>query len=130
MIRFAIPALMILAQPVAAQDMRRFSVGGEMFAEDDILDARGLPSIDGAPTIMITFSDAAAARFKAVTQRHIGKPIPVTLDGKTLTAPATPTPIDTGVTEISGLSSLQDAITAARLISGKEPLPDSLEEAP
>lgn len=119
-------ALLVMASPAFAA--RDFRIGQEQFAESDIVDARALPSVDGMPVIMITFAEAAAVRVQKLTQVMVGQPLPITLDGKELTAPTVREAIAGGVLEISGLESLAEGERIARLISGKDPLPDSLEE--
>ncbi len=118
-------ALLIAAPAVAARDFR---IGPERFAEAEILDARALPSVDGMPVLMITFADEAAARLHQLTLSMTGKPLPVTLNGKALSTPIVREPIAGGVLEISGLSDFQLCERLAREISGKDPVPDSLEE--
>lgn len=119
-------ALLGLASPALAE--RDFRIGSERFAESEILDARALPSVDGMPMLMITLSDSAAPRLKKLTETMVNKELPISLDGKQLTAPIVREPIPGGVLEIAGLFSMEECIRLARLISGKDPLPDSLEE--
>lgn len=118
-------AALVIASPALARD---FTIGGEPFSEDDVVDARALPSMDGMPTILISFGDSAAQRIAALTTRNVGKAIPIILDGKTLSEPLVREPITGGAIEMNGFASLPDAIKLARLISGKDPLPDSLDE--
>ena len=122
----ALLATLLAATPALA--VRDFRIGGERFAESEILDARALPSIDGMPLIMITLTEAAAQRFHKLTGAMIGQPLPIMLDGKELMAPLVREPIAGGVLEISGLPSWQECQRLARVISGKDPVPDSLEE--
>lgn len=125
--RMMLAALLLsLASPaVAARDFR---IGPERFSESEVLDARALPSVDGMPVIMITLAEAAALRFQKLTEAMVGQPLSIKLDGKELTAPIVREAIAGGVLEISGLPSLAEGERIARLISGKDPLPDSLEE--
>jgi preprotein translocase subunit SecD len=118
----------LFAVPSLASAERNFTIGGESFSQDDILDARGLPSIDGMPVVMITFSEEAAARFRVRAKALVGKEMPIIVDGKTLSAPVVKTEIAGDSVEIAGVSTLPDAIKLAKLLSGKDPLPDSLEE--
>lgn len=119
-------ALLSLATPAYAA--RDFRIGPERFAESDILDARALPSADGMPVVMITFTDAAAPRLKKLTEAMLGKVLPISLDGRQLTAPIVRDAIPGGVLEISGLASFPESEQLALKIAGKPPLPDSLEE--
>lgn len=118
-------ALLVASPALAARDFR---IGPEPFAEADILDARALPSVDGMPVLMITLAEQASLRLHKLTAAMVGMPLPVTLDGKQLTAPLVREPIAGGVLEISGLPDMRECERLAREISGKEPLPDSLEE--
>jgi preprotein translocase subunit SecD len=121
-------AILGLFASSAAAAKRSFSVGGETFHETDILDARGLPELDGAPIIMVTFAAEASERFRQMTKRIVGKEMPVVLDGKTIAAPIVRAEIVGSVVEIGGLPTLEDAMRVAKVIAGKDPLPDSLEE--
>ena len=119
-------ATLFLAAPALAE--RDFRIGTEQFSEADILDARGLPSVGGEPVILITLAQKAWPRLQKVTTAFLGKPLPVTIDGRPLATPVVRDAIVDGVVEISGLASLPESETLAKLISGKPPLPDSLEE--
>ena len=118
-------AFLIVSPAFAARDFR---IGPERFAESEILDARALPSVDGMPVLMITLAETAALRLHKLTETMVGQPLPITLNGKTLTAPLVREAIAGGVLEISGLPSLREVEQLAREISGKDPVPDSLEE--
>ena len=118
-------ALLIVSPAIAARDFR---IGPERFAESEILDARALPSVDGMPVLMITLAETAALRLHKLTETMVGQTLSITLNGKTLTAPVVREAIAGGVLEISGLQSLREVEQLAREISGKDPVPDSLEE--
>ena len=127
MLRRLIPLLLLAASPAMASE-RQFSVGGEPFREAEILDARAQPELDGTSSIRITFSEAAAKRVAVLTGKLVGKPAPVVLDDKTVSDPVVREPIRDGVLQLNGAWTVSDAEALARKISGKEPLPDSLEE--
>jgi preprotein translocase subunit SecD len=127
---FASFFLLIAATVANAEVPRIFSIGGEPFAQSEVADARALPQVDGLPVVMITFEEAAAKRFLDLTRRNIGKQITVVVNGKVISSPVIQTEVAGGVVELSGLQSFEDAIAMAKLISGKEPLPDSLEDTP
>ena len=124
--RFA-PLLLVLATPAIAAE-RNFQVDGELFAESEIVDARAQPELDGTASIRITFNEIAAKRIAAVTQRLVGKPAHVALDSETVADPVVREPVSDGVLQLSGPWSLEGATVLAKKISGKDPLPDSLEE--
>ena len=118
-------ALLLATPAFAARDFR---IGSEPFSEAEILDARGLPSVGGEPVILITLAQKAWPRLQKLTTEFLGKPMPVSIDGRPLATPVVRDAITDGVLEISGIASLPESETMAKLISGKVPLPDSLEE--
>lgn len=128
MIRRALPLLLLLVSTPALAAGNHLVVGGENFVESDILDARAQPELDGTSSIRITFNDAAAKRIALVTARLVGKPALVSLDDKAVADPVLHEPIRDGVLQLSGAWLLADAEALAKKISGKDPLPDSLEE--
>jgi preprotein translocase subunit SecD len=125
----ALSSVMAVAgQSLAAQPNAALSIGDESFGQSEILDARGLPSIDGMPVIMVTFDDAAARKIQALTQKYLNQPMAIAINGKLVSAPVVKAPVTENVIEISGVGSMEEAVTLAKTISGKDPLPDSLEE--
>jgi preprotein translocase subunit SecD len=122
-------ALALMPAAIAAQPISRvFTIGGEAFSEGDILDARALPSLDGMPTILISFSPAAGARIATLTGAKVGKPVPILLDGKTVAEPIIREAITGNALELSGSFTMPEAMALAKRISGKEPVPESLDE--
>lgn len=119
--------LLLLPAPATAAE-RKFLIANEPFGESDILDARAQPELDGTSSIRITFGEAAAKRVAAITQRLVGKAAHVALDDATLADPVVRAPINDGVLQLSGPWSTSAATALAKRISGKDPLPDSLEE--
>jgi preprotein translocase subunit SecD len=115
---------------IAADAPREFSIGGKKFKERDILDARPLPDLNGTAAIMLTFDEKAAKRLAKISRKNREKPVAVNLDGKTLVRPIFHNEIRDGMIQISGLFTIDQATTLARRISGKEPLPESLDEGP
>lgn len=125
--RLSLPLLLIIAAPAQAAE-RNFLIAGESFPESDIVDARAQPELDGTSSIRITFGEAAAKRIALATQRLVGKPAHVALDEVTVADPIVREPIRDGVLQLSGAWTIADAEALAKKISGKDPLPDSLEE--
>ena len=123
-------ALILLLAPLllAAADARSFTIGGEAFSEAEIVDARGQPELGGKAAIRITFSPAGAARLAALSHAYDGKALPILLDGERLAEPVVQGGIDDGVAQISGGFTLAEADALALRISGKPPLPESLDE--
>ncbi len=125
--RLSLLLLLILATPAHAAE-RSFKIAGESFPESDIVDARAQPELDGTSSIRITFGEAAGRRIALATQRLAGKPAHVALDDMTVADPIVREPIRDGVLQLSGAWTIADAEALAKKISGKDPLPDSLEE--
>lgn len=125
--RLSLPLLLIIAAPAQAAE-RNFLIAGESFPESDIVYARAQPELDGTSSIRITFGEAAAKRIALATQRLVGKPAHVALDEVTVADPIVREPIRDGVLQLSGAWTIADAEALAKKISGKDPLPDSLEE--
>jgi preprotein translocase subunit SecD len=121
---------LLAASGVLAEDAtnRSFLIGTESFAQHDIVDARAQPGIDGVAFVLVTLEPAAGARFGAITKAHVGKALPIKLNGKMLMEPIVHEPVLGGTFQISGNFSLREAEALALQISGKPPLPDSLEE--
>jgi preprotein translocase subunit SecD len=117
-----------LATAAYAAEDRAFSIGGEAFAASDIVDARALPAVDGSVSIMLTLSDGASKRLEMLTQNLLNKPLPIVLNGKIIMSPVVHEPLSGGVIDIIGSKNLQEATALAKTISGKDPLPESLEE--
>lgn len=120
--------LLLIASPAWAQ-VRDFKIAGEAFQEADIIDARALPQLGGGAAILLSFEAPAAKRIAGITARLAGKPVPVALDGETISSPTVSEPINDGALQISNAAWTVEAATAlAKRISGKDPLPESLEE--
>ncbi len=117
-----------LTAPPAHAAERHFSIGGINFAEHDIIDARAQPDLGGQATILITFSAAAAKRLETETAAHIGEPLDIKLDDDVLMKPIVREPIAGGTLQISGSLTFEAAVKLAKSISGKDPLPDDLQE--
>jgi hypothetical protein len=99
---------------IAAQ----ISVAGKPLKPADFLDGRAIAGGTGAPVVMLTLTPAAAVRVK-----RLGSTAKITLDGK----PA-PARIADNTIELDGQKTFDAAAKLARAITGKAPLPDSLEE--
>lgn len=116
---------MLMAQTAPAPD---FTIGGEAFAQADILDARAIPEIDGSASIMVTLNPKAAPRLARVARGRAGQPLPVRLDGAEIAAPRVVDPIGGGVISLTGSFTLPQAEAMARRISGKDPVPEEFAE--
>lgn len=126
----AIGAMMLLAAlPMSArgQAAGAFTIAGETFTPDEILDARAMPDIGGTASITITLAPEAAGRLAAITRAREEKPAMVVLDGEALGNPEAP--IVDGVLTIAGDFDVGEAEALAKRISGKDPLPEEFEES-
>ena len=123
--RRLIPIAMLL---VAAAAPAPVSIGGQAFAYADIVDGRATFDSSGAPAILLTFTPAAAKRMLAASAANRGKPIAIRVNGTPLDTPLIAGPVDGDAVQLSGAPTLDAARTMARRISGKAPLPESLDE--
>ncbi|MEY4723759.1 MAG: hypothetical protein RLZZ324_1272 [Candidatus Parcubacteria bacterium] len=82
----------------------------------------------GAPNVGIEFNENGTKLFGEISQRNIGKPVAIYLDGQPLSIPTVQEAILDGRANISGNFSLQDAKDLVkRLNAGALPVPISLE---
>jgi len=80
-----------------------------------------------APEISLEFNAEGKELFKQITQRNVGKPVGIFLDGQPLSIPRVSEPILDGKARITGNFDLQEAKTLAmRLNSGALPVPIKL----
>ncbi len=121
--RALIPLMLIAAAPASV-----LTVGNAAFPQNEIVDARAIFDETGMPVIYITLSPAGRAKLAAITKANVGKPLPLAIGPKVLMTPIVREPILAGTLQISGVPSFEDAKRLAREISGKDPLPESLEE--
>lgn len=130
MTRWMLPLIAFsLAAPALAQSAGGLTIGGERFAQDEIIDARAIASETGQPAILVTFGPKAAERLRALSGGRIGKTLPMVLDGTTLIEPVVHEAIGSGAITISGLDvDFAQAEAIAKRISGKEPVPEEFEE--
>lgn len=126
--RLSIALLLLAASPAWGQ-ARDFKIAGEAFAEADIVDARAQPQLGGGAAILLSFEGHAINRVASITSKLAGKPVPVTLDGETISSPTLAAPVSEGAFQIANAAwTTESAAILARRISGKDPLPDSLED--
>ena len=103
-------------------------IGSAVFAKADIADARAQPNVDGTSAILLSFEGAAAERLDAVGAGANGRPTVVLFDGQPLATLVIPPSGSNGALLIDGGWTLPQAEALALRISGKPPLPDSLDE--
>ena len=103
---------------MTAAAVAQLSIGKLVLKPADFLDGRAIAGSDGVPVVMLTLSTKAAARVRRATTSQ-----KMLLNGKPATVRFTDATI-----ELDGQKSFPDAIKVARAISGKPPLPDSIDE--
>lgn len=82
---------------------------------------------DGTPYVSLEFNDEGAKLFADITERNIGKPVAILLDGSVISAPNVDEKITGGKAMISGSFSTEEAKNLVkRLNSGALPVPISL----
>jgi hypothetical protein len=127
-VQSSIIALGLFASGAIAQvPERRFAIGSVMVTANQIADARAVPGLDGAVSILVTVEPGVANAIAKAGARSAGKPIPVSLDGKPLGEVASLPPVTEPI-EVPVKLPLAEAEGVAIHISGKPPLPDSLED--
>lgn len=123
--RLLILAAALLPTPALAE----LVVGGEQFAQADILDARAVPDAAGKPAVLITFTEKAAKRYGKIAAAHVGKTLAFVLDGKPLAEPLMGNADDEGAVQLSGeFGGFEGAAAIAKQVSGKEPVPDEFAD--
>ncbi len=122
-------AAIAIVAPMSVQAQERsFAIGGIAFSESEIPDARAQPDLDGHASILVSFDESGSAKLIRLTRAFVGRKIVVTLNGNVLIEATVQEPIENGQFLLSGGFSLAEAERIARLISGKEPLSESLDE--
>ena len=96
----------------------RFTVGGQTLQPVDMLDGRAIAGGGGAPVVLLTLSPSGLRKLAALAASA-----PVAIDGKTVVARRIGTTI-----EIDGQTDFKAAAAFALRVSGKPPLPDSVDE--
>jgi preprotein translocase subunit SecD len=110
-------------QPVTYVLKRRVMVSG-----DTLVDSQ--PTYDqGSPVVSFRFDAVGGRKFARVTQRNVGKPFAIVLDGKIISAPVIREPIMGGSGIISGGFTTEDAQDLAVLLrAGALPAPMTILE--
>lgn len=84
---------------------------------------------NGKPVVAIQFSEEGAKKFEILTEKNVGKPLPIVLDGILITAPVVQDKIAGGQASISGDFSTEAAdALSIQLNAGALPLPIKLVE--
>ncbi len=92
------------------------SVGNVRLAPSDYLDGRAIAGADGKPVVMLTLTPAALARLKRAGTVAM-------LDGK----PAKMRLVEQAI-ELDGVADFKTAEALALALTGKPPVPESLDE--
>ena len=104
------------------------TIAGEPFAPGDIVDGRATADGSGQPAVLLTLTPAAVQRLAAIARANDGKAVAIAVDGDIKASPVMRAPFGGEQVEISGFASFEAAAAAAKAISGKAPLPESLDE--
>jgi protein-export SecD/SecF family membrane protein len=81
----------------------------------------------GNPIVLLEFNDEGAKIFAELTEKNVGKPLAIFLDGKLISAPTVKEKIPSGKAEITGKFTLQEAKELVRnLNAGALPVPIEL----
>ncbi len=113
---------------IAAAPADSLTIGGIAFPQSDFLDARAIFNETGGPVVLATFTPAGTQKLARITKANVGKPLPLAIGARVLMKPIVREPILGGTIQISGIASVEEARALAKIISGKEPLPESLDE--
>lgn len=85
--------------------------------------------VSGKPSVSLTFTENGAKKFAALTEKNIGKVIPIVLDGQVVSAPVVNEKIADGAAQISGsFTEAQATQLAVQLNAGALPIPVTLIE--
>lgn len=81
----------------------------------------------GAPAVQLTFNDEGKTLFAAITERNVGQPVGIFLDGTPISTPVVQQAIPDGIATITGTFTLPEAKELAqRLNAGALPVPVTL----
>jgi preprotein translocase subunit SecD len=131
LLRSFIAIVLTLPGVAMAADSSQFTIAGEAFPQSEIVDARALPQLDGSAALMLTFEGASVDRIARISRAHVGKSVSLALNGRTLCEPVIREVITVGeMVVVCGAGPLDAIAALAKVISGKDPLPDSLDEGP
>ncbi len=112
---------------LAQAPARSFAIADVAISASKVIDARAVPGLDGAVSLLISVEPDIASSLAKASAKEGGKPINVTLNGKPIGVVAALPPAAEPI-EVPVKLALSEAEGIAIHISGKPPLPDSLEE--
>ncbi|PJA92451.1 MAG: hypothetical protein CO133_03155, partial [Candidatus Komeilibacteria bacterium CG_4_9_14_3_um_filter_37_5] len=82
---------------------------------------------NGQPTVSLVFDDAGKQLFAEITQRNVGKPVAIFLDGIPISTPTVQEEITQGEARITGKFNVNEAkLLSQRLNAGALPVPITL----
>ena len=89
----------------------------------DVKDATAYPGEDNKPTIGLEFNETGKKKFAVATEKFLGQPITIYMDGEELTSPTVQAVISDGKAVITGSKTLEEATRQAQIIkSGALPV--------
>lgn len=84
----------------------------------------GFDNITSEPTVVLSFNDEGSEIFKELTERNVGKPLPIYIDGELISSPVVEEAIPGGEARISGKFTQEEAQKLVRnLNAGALPVP-------
>ncbi len=98
-------------------------LSGEFISRDQVEELDVRTSDFTGPGVTIVFNGEGQWMFQEITNRLVGYPIAIMMDGTLLTAPTVSAVIDTGATVITGSSGDEARLIAAILKYGELPAP-------
>jgi len=102
--------------------LRGNSLGDPQLADDIIVDAGPTTSPTGEIEVLMKMNDFGAKEWGALTKKNVGKFVAVVLDDKVYTAPVVNSPIENGISTISGDFDIREANNLSNVLkAGKLP---------
>jgi preprotein translocase subunit SecD len=115
--RATIALLALLSGPPAGaaspEGGRGLWVGPIPVCRDTAASVAAGADLAGRPTVTVTLTPQWRERLQRETERLVGKPLAVRLDGRIVSAPTVLEPITGGVLQLAGLSAREAAAVAA-----------------
>jgi preprotein translocase subunit SecD len=103
---------------------RRYAVKSRVMLSGDMLTDASATYEQGSPVVAFKFNSRGARKFAEITQKYVGQPFAVVLDGRVVTAPVIESPILAGSGIIRGTFTVETANDLALLLrAGALPAP-------
>lgn len=107
------------------QEIKATDLTGADLKEADV----AFDQVSGKPMVIVNFTTEGTQKFSDLTEKNVGKPLAILLDGELISAPLVQEKIAGGSAQISGQYDLEEAKRfAIQLNAGSLPVPISLVE--